>query len=120
MNITQALIPITLFLCSFAVIFVLRYLASKERMAMIERGMHPNSIIPNKAIVNSFSSLKFGLLFFGAGLGLFTAYILEYFVFNDDKSNAVLYMSLIAMFGGLGLLISYNIEKADKIKDLND
>ena len=83
---------------------------------MIERGMQPNSNNSNKAIVNSFSSLKFGLLFFGAGLGLFTAHILEYFVFNDDKSNVALYMSLISMFGGLGLLISYNIEKADKKK----
>jgi len=51
----------------------------------------------------------------GAGFGLFLAFILDRLVFrsNEFDDNPAVYFSLIAVFGGLGLLISYVIEKKE-------
>lgn len=93
----------------FALIFGIFYLRNKERMAMIERGMEIIPSLPKKRD-NSSITLTFGLLLIGAGLGLFIAYLMDYFVFRME-SNPAIYFSLIAIFGGLGLFISYLIER---------
>jgi len=54
------------------------------------------------------------MLLIGAGLGLFLAYILDHTWFesmNRDENNPAIYFSLIALFGGLGLFISFLIER---------
>jgi hypothetical protein len=112
-----------------AMIFGLRYMGNKEKMAMIEKGLDPNlkALRPRPA---PFRNLKWGLLLVGAGLGLFVAYLLDNFVlykvghsvhdFDNDGANAPIYFALIAIGGGLGLITSYRIEKKellDKDKD---
>lgn len=110
----QVLVPIALFIVTFAAIFVLRYLYHKEKMAMIERGMcFSDSYAKQKTV---FSALRLGLLLIGVGMGLFIAYILDYFVFIKSSDNAAIYFSLITLFGGLGLFISYNLEKKEEGK----
>ncbi|HEX3384113.1 MAG TPA: DUF6249 domain-containing protein [Mucilaginibacter sp.] len=96
----------------FAMIFGIIYLRKRERMAMIERGMDPRRYKPQSA---PYQNLKWGLLLVGAGLGLFLAFVLDRSVFKSDfyDDNPAIYFSLIAIFGGLGLLISYIIEKRD-------
>jgi predicted PurR-regulated permease PerM len=55
----------------------------------------------------------------GAGIGLFLAYLLDNTVLNFDRpnksndANVAIYLALIAIFGGLGLLISHIIEKKE-------
>ncbi len=120
MNNVEILIPITLFLGTFATIFGLRYMSNKERMAMIERGIDPGGY---RSQPQPYANLKWGLLLIGAGLGLFLAYILDFTVFSKaDKFNnrniEAVYFSLIAIFGGLGLFISYLIEKNENAKTL--
>lgn len=111
------LIPITFFICTFAAIFGLRYMANKERMAMIEKGIDIGAV---KAQPQPYKNLKWGLLLIGAGLGLFLAFVLDQTIFkitdglNNDK-NVPIYFALIAIFGGLGLFISYLIEKKETI-----
>jgi Domain of unknown function (DUF6249) len=117
MESVEVLIPITLFICTFAAIFGLRYMANKERMAMIEKGMEISS---NKAPSQPYKNLKWGLLLIGAGLGLFLAFVLDNSVFNNadqwgNKNNEAIYFSLIAIFGGLGLFVSYLIEKKETL-----
>jgi hypothetical protein len=113
----EVLIPITMFICTFAVIFGLRYMSNKERMAMIEKGMDFGT---TKAQPQPYKNLKWGLLLIGAGLGLFLAFVLDNTVFNNadqwgHKQNEPIYFSLIAIFGGLGLFISYLIEKKETL-----
>ncbi|MGZ3874441.1 MAG: DUF6249 domain-containing protein [Mucilaginibacter sp.] len=110
------LVPLAL----FAMIFGIVYLAKRERMAMIERGMDPRRYKPQTA---PFQNLKWGLLLIGSGLGLFFAYLLDHTVFKtvgsfDDDANVAIYFALIAIFGGAGLFLSYVIEK--KEADKND
>ena len=102
------LVPISF----FAMLFGIIYLYKRERMAMIERGMDPRRYKPQSA---PYQNLKWGLLLIGAGLGLFLAFVLDRSVFKSDAfdDNPAIYFSLIAVFGGLGLLTSFLIEKRD-------
>ncbi|MDB5121421.1 MAG: hypothetical protein JWN56_2639 [Sphingobacteriales bacterium] len=109
------LVPISLFLGAFAMIFGLRYLANKENMAMIQNGMDPKA---SKPLPQPYKNLKWGLLLMGAGIGLFLAFVLDNTVFNNGggfhhRENEAIYFSLIGIFGGLGLLISYFVEKKE-------
>ncbi len=119
-NQLAVLIPIITFVGLFLLIFGIYYLRNKERMAMIERGMEPQTNFTKKQDNRSFS-LTFGLLLIGAGLGLFIAYLLDYLVFSSRfhyVDTTAIYFALIAIFGGLGLFISYLIEsKSNQKKD---
>lgn len=96
----------------FAMIFGIIYLHKREKMAMIERGMDPRNYKPQSA---PYQNLKWGLLLIGAGLGLFIAFILDRTAFDQYRHNAAIYFSLIAMFGGAGLFLSYRIEKKETL-----
>jgi hypothetical protein len=114
------LIPIVLGTGAFAMIFGIFYLYKRERMAMIERGMDPRRYKPRSA---PYQNLKWGLLLIGVGVGLFLAYILDNTVFahmSTDDGNPAVYFSLIAVFGGLGLFISYLIEKKEVLNKHED
>jgi hypothetical protein len=107
----EFLIPISISLGCFAMIFGIFYIRNRERMAMIERGMDPRSY---KAQPAPYQNLKWGLLLIGAGLGLFLAYLLDRTVFVSTRDeNEAIYFGLIAIFGGLGLVLSYRIEKKE-------
>lgn len=117
-NQLAVLIPILIPLAFFTLIFGIFYLRNKERMAMIERGMEPTLPKPKRQEINV-TSLQFGLLIMGCGIGLFIAYLMDYFVFRVNDDNPAIYISLVSIFGGLGLFISYIIErKANQKKDL--
>lgn len=110
----EELVPITLFLGAFAMVFGIRYLLNKEKMAMIERGINPSV---NKANPQPFLSLKFGLLLVGIGIGLLAALFTVRGIFSDEMTHAqegqavAIYFGCIGVFGGLGLIISYLVEK---------
>ncbi len=109
----KELIPIVLFVGAFALIFGIRYLLNKEKMAMIERGIDPGT---QKSTPKPFVSLKFGLLMVGLGLGLLVALFTVRAVFgtvsSEEEGQAVaVYFGSIFIFGGLGLVVSYLVEK---------
>jgi hypothetical protein len=107
----KELIAIMVPLGFFAMIFGIVYLQKREKMAMIERGMDPRRFKPQSA---PYQNLKWGLLLIGAGLGLFIAFVLDRTVFAASMDdNEAIYFSLIAIFGGLGLFMSYRIEKKE-------
>jgi len=101
-------------------IFGIRYLSNKENMAMIEKGLDPRSKQDRRPA--PFKNLKWGLVLSGAGLGLFLAYLLDNFALYNvghrfaneyrDDANAPIYFALIAIGGGIGLILSYRIEKS--------
>lgn len=110
------LISTLISLGAFAMIFGIRYLTNKERMAMIERGMSP--ISPKRKTPPPLQSLKWGLVFCGAGVGLLLSFILSNYVLMTSEQKApAIYFALIAIFGGLGLVISYSFEKRHEDKE---
>jgi uncharacterized membrane protein YbhN (UPF0104 family) len=112
----EIFIPILLGLGLFATIFGVRYLQNQENMLMIQSGMDPGIRRPKGP---TFTALKIGLLLIGAGLGLFTAFLLDNTIMNYDEhnNNPSLYFSLIAVFGGIGLFISHLIEMKESKKN---
>jgi hypothetical protein len=111
MEVSKELVGILVPLSFFAMVFGIVYLAKREKMAMIERGMDPRRYKTQSA---PFQNLKWGLLLIGAGVGLFLAFVLDRTVFKESlDDNEAIYASLIAIFGGLGLFISYLIEKKE-------
>ena len=107
------LIPISIFLGGFAMVFGIIYLKTRENMAMIERGMNPKQSAHRPA---PYRTLKNGLLFLGAGLGLLVAFIVDNNMYHRDDfhdNSPAIYFACIAIGGGLGLIASYAIEKRE-------
>ena len=109
-----AFVAISMCLGAFAMVFGIRYFSNKEKMAMIERGIDPGI---KKTTPKPFLSLKFGLLLVGLGVGLLVALFSVRGVFGSDLSNSeegqavAIYFGCIGIFGGLGLITSYFVEK---------
>ena len=101
-------IPITITLGAFLMVWGIRYLENKERMAMIERGMDPKV---SRRESDPSRTLKNGLLFVGAGIGLLLAIIITQTLQLDDDSSTGIFFALIAIFGGLGMLGAYAYER---------
>ena len=100
----EILIPISM----FAMILGIVYLAmrKKERMALIAKGLPADLLETKKS--GSKSSLKWGMVFLGVGLGILLGRILaEYTSLGEEES----FFSMIFLFGGLSLLLYYFIEK---------
>ncbi len=108
------LVAITFFIGAFAMIFGIRHLSNKEKMAMIERGIDPGL---QKSTPKPFLSLKFGLLLVGLGIGLIVALFSVRGVFGSEMTDGeggqavAIYFGCIGIFGGLGLITSYFVEK---------
>ena len=123
MNGAEVLVPVVMFAGGFAMVFGIVYLRTRQNMAMLEKGMNPKEFANRPA---PYKNLKWALLFIGAGIGLFLAYLLDTFVLqvrdaqevyngvtyhHHEGGNPAIYFALIAIGAGLGLFGSYRIEK---------
>lgn len=80
----------------------------KERIMLIDKGTNPPEM---KSDLVLFSSLKFGMLFIGIGIGTLIANILTV---TTALEQEVAYFSMIFFFGGLALVIHHVIDKKNK------
>jgi hypothetical protein len=110
----EVLIPILVPIAGCAMIFGIVYLYKRENLAMIEKGMNPKVYRPAP-----YKNLKWGMLLLGAGVGLFTAYLLHEHILRVDDDNPAIYFSMLAIGGGLGLIASYRIEKKEVLDKNN-
>jgi hypothetical protein len=107
MHATEMLVAVTIPISLFTLVFGIVYLQKRENLAMIEKGMNPKEKVNRPA---PYTNLKWGLLLFGAGLGLALSYIITQYMLHDYE-NPALWFAFIAMGGGAGLITSYRIEK---------
>ena len=98
-------VPVAAFLMVVAIV----YLESKVKMSMIERGMNPAD--SKRKRISPSQTLKNGLLFVGAGLGLLLAIIITNTLHLDEDSSTGIFFAMIAIFGGTGLLGAYLYER---------
>jgi len=77
----------------------------KDRLSAMERGLDP-TMFDSKT--NFFNPLKIGLLLVGIGSGIFIGNILTATTRLDPE---VVYFGLICIGGGVGLLVSFFMEK---------
>jgi hypothetical protein len=109
MSPTEMIASVMIPLAFFALIFGIVYLQKRENLAMLEKGYNPKDKVNRPA---PYTNLKWGLLLFGAGLGLALSYIITQYVLHDYE-NPALWFAFIAMGGGFGLITSYRIEKKE-------
>lgn len=93
-------------------------LGSEAFKGKIELPLFAGSSIP---FFPSFSGLKFGCLLVGVGLGLIVGMILDVTMvlplgneWQFQKISGIAYGAPVLFFGGLGLIISFLVEKTHK------
>ncbi len=128
-NDPDILVPLSFF--ALVGFIVYHGIKRKERKEMIERGMNPDTHQfeePKSHFHHSgenpfeiYKNVKSGLILIGVGLGFFLTKIFIYAgIFERTFSS---YFSLVALFGGIGLLSSYFLvqkldqKEANKPKD---
>jgi len=100
------MIPIVAMIGSFIMVVYLRKFENMERMSMIDKGLDP-SFFRSRNYRNTSIPLRASLLLIGAGVGLLFGYWLDSITFMDE----VAYFSMLFIFGGIGLGLSYLIEE---------
>jgi hypothetical protein len=105
------LIPISLFLAIFGVIYLFLSTRNKERLALIEKGVdasifmngRQNGIPAGRIII-----LNLALLLMGIGVGVFIALLLStYTSLHDDA----IYPATIFTMAGIGLFVGFYMTK---------
>ena len=108
-----AIIWLIIFSVSALIMIVyLRKFSNQEKMAMIEKGMSPGDFKMEKS--RSSISLRASLLLIGGGAGLLFGHFLD----MAFRMEEVGYFSMLFIFGGIGLGLSYIIEEK-KNKELD-
>ncbi|MBL7804354.1 MAG: hypothetical protein JNL02_11500 [Saprospiraceae bacterium] len=107
-GIVALLIPIIISLGAFLMIWGVRYFENKENMAMIERGLDPKK---KRRDADPSRTLRNGLMFLGAGLGLLMAIFVSKAADLGGAERVAAYFSLIAIGGGLGMALAYFYER---------
>lgn len=98
------LLPIIITLGAFVMIVYLRKFENMERMTIIEKGL-PGDLFKRDRL-NS-PALRWALLLIGVGIGFLMGYWLDS-AFDMEETG---YFSMLFIFGGLGLAVSYIVEE---------
>lgn len=106
------LVPIVVPLGVFTMIYFLNKQESEVKKKMIDNGMNPKDASEKKF---GGGALKFGGLLIGGGLGLFTAKLLEEAMGYSETEP--IYFGLIALFGGIGLIVAHNVARKQYRED---
>ncbi len=105
----EFLIPIAFFVVTYGVFHL--FVRRKERLALIEKGLTAN-IFNSEANVSP--SLKYGIFCIGIAIGFLLGEIL---VQNTNLEEGVAYLSMIFLFGGIGLVVYYFIAQKHTRKE---
>lgn len=103
------LVTAIIFGFTYAVIYL--FIRKKERLALLEKGVDAKIFLSPKK-VQTFSSLKIGLLLIGAAIGLFMGDV--FYSTGILTNDNVSYFSMLFLFGGLALVIGHFIEKNER------
>ncbi len=112
------LLPIIISLGAFLMIFGIRFLQYKENQIMIEKGLDPIQFKKDSSKErNSHSfNLTIGLVTIGIGSGILSAFLVTSLSTFKGEDEPV-YFGLIFLLGGLGLLLSYFIQRKTSEKN---
>ena len=106
----EILIPISMFLAVFGVIYLYLSTRNKERLALIEKGAEASIFMRGRSQTSygKIFILNFALLLMGIGVGVFLALILDTYTSMDSDG---IYPACIFFMAGLGLFTGFNLTK---------
>jgi hypothetical protein len=102
----EILIPLGFFAVIFASLYVYLTTRNKERLALIEKGASPELFKTKSDAGNGFGNFKLGLFFIGVALGIIAGYFLN----EAGMEEGPAFFSMIFLFGGIGLVVSYLLQ----------
>ncbi|WP_407557836.1 DUF6249 domain-containing protein [Winogradskyella sp. 4-2091] len=105
----EILIPLSLFLSIFGIVYLYFSTRNKERLALIEKGADASIFNIGKRSSSSWKVVVLNLAFLlmGIGLGVFIANILDTYTGLGDA----VYPSLIFFMAGVGLYVGFTQTK---------
>ena len=110
-EILRVLIPFAFMGFAFASLYVHLTTRNRERLALIERGADPELFKQKEVPKSRFGNFKFGLFLIGIGIGI----VAGYFLCEAGMNESAAYFSMIFLFGGIGLVVSFLMqEKLEK------
>ena len=102
-----ALLFLTSVILIVSLVYIVMNTRHKEKMALFEKGLDPKKFLNDQFMPQT---LRAGMLLVGTGVGFLIALLLdEYLLTSID--NPAIYGGSILLFGGLGLLIFYIINR---------
>jgi energy-converting hydrogenase Eha subunit G len=102
-------VPVAFFLALFAILYVYYTTRTKERLALVEKGMDAN-IFKIDPAQSRLSLVKWGIFLIGLSVGVITGYIL-----SRSINEVIAFFTTILLFGGVALIAAYFItEKMGK------
>lgn len=116
----ETLIPISLFLAIFGIVYLFLSTRNKERLALIEKGADAGIFMKgkNESGLGKVIILNLALLLMGIGVGAFIALLLSTYTSLNDGA---IYPATVFTMAGLGLFIGFymtkNLEKEYPYKD---
>jgi len=105
------LIPISMFLAIFGVVYLYLSTRNKERLALIEKGADASIFMrgrSNTAPIWKVLILNLALLLMGIGAGIFVASILYH---NLGVAEEAAYPGTIFLTAGIALFVGFNMTK---------
>lgn len=107
----QILIPISLFMMIFGIVYLIYSTRNRERLALIEKGVDASIFLKGK--INGGSAWKIfvvnlAFLLIGSGVGIFIALLVTTYTSLQDRA---VYPSIIFIMAGVGLLAGFRTAK---------
>ncbi|MGE5428722.1 MAG: DUF6249 domain-containing protein [Methylococcaceae bacterium] len=100
------LIPFAFFALVFASLYVYLTTRNKERLALIEKGADPALFKQKDETGSGYGNFKFGLFLIGIALGIIAGYFLN----EGGMDEGPAFFSMIFLFGGIGLVVSFLLQ----------
>lgn len=103
----EILVPLAFFALVFGVWYIFVTTRNKERLALIEKGADPALFKTKSDVFSGYRTFKLGLFLIGIALGILAGYFLSEGGMEEESA----YFSMIFLFGGLGLVVSFLLQK---------
>lgn len=103
-------VPIAMFLMIFAILYVYYTTRSRERLALVEKGVDA-SIFKMDPVRKRLDLVKWGIFLIALGVGVVGGYAL-----SNVMNEVVAFFTSILICGGVGLMVAYFVIRklADK------
>jgi predicted MFS family arabinose efflux permease len=120
MNLTEILVPISMFASMFGILYIFFTTRSKERLAMIEKGIDANIFIQNNKAKAKRWVLKTGMLGLGIGLGLMIYTFMDLIFQFEGHIDEALIPSFMLLFGGAAFVLNFFLERKMDLDEKDD